>query len=84
MNCDYYPLPSLSAWVEVDKMSDELTEELLMDAISKAESKVLNRQKMEYDSWKKRKSNMQLNSNLNTLARRNFEVDLKSCYIEVN
>lgn len=50
ISCDQHPLPQLSPWLEMDHMVD-LTEEMLMDAIAKAEHEVLQRRKMEYEVW---------------------------------
>ncbi|XP_017785026.1 PREDICTED: uncharacterized protein LOC108568445 [Nicrophorus vespilloides] len=50
LSCDQHPLPQLTAWLEMDHMTD-LSEEMLMDAIAKAELEVLQRRKMEYEVW---------------------------------
>lgn len=39
-------------WLEMDHMTD-LSEEMLMDALAKAEQEVLQRRKMEYEVWNK-------------------------------
>ncbi|KAL1488619.1 hypothetical protein ABEB36_014422 [Hypothenemus hampei] len=48
--CDHFVLPQLEEWVEMDPVVD-IGEELLMDALSKAEEKLLERRKMEYHVW---------------------------------
>lgn len=48
--CDQHALPQLVEWVDMDPMVD-VSEELLMDALAKAEQKVLERRKMEYQVW---------------------------------
>ncbi|XP_030764452.1 uncharacterized protein LOC115888753 [Sitophilus oryzae] len=48
--CDQHPLPQLAEWAEMNPMTD-ISEELLMDALSKAEQKLLDRRKMEYKVW---------------------------------
>ncbi|XP_076275092.1 uncharacterized protein LOC143206037 [Rhynchophorus ferrugineus] len=50
ISCEQHPLPQLAEWVEMDHMVD-ISEELLMDALSKAEQKLLDRRKMEYRVW---------------------------------
>lgn len=50
ISCDQYPLPQLTAWLEMDHMSD-LSEDLLMEALAKAEQDVLERRKTEYQLW---------------------------------
>ncbi|XP_074027554.1 uncharacterized protein isoform X2 [Leptinotarsa decemlineata] len=50
ISCNQHPLPQLSEWVEMDHMAD-LSEDLLMDALAKAEQDVLQRRKMEYSVW---------------------------------
>ncbi|CAH1129175.1 unnamed protein product [Ceutorhynchus assimilis] len=47
INCDQHPLPNLAEWAEMDHMSD-VSDELLMHALAKAEQEVLARRKMEY------------------------------------
>ncbi|ERL88558.1 hypothetical protein D910_05943 [Dendroctonus ponderosae] len=48
--CDQYALPQLAEWAEMDPKVD-VSEELLMHALAKAEQKVLQRKKMEYQVW---------------------------------
>ncbi|XP_066153356.1 uncharacterized protein [Euwallacea fornicatus] len=48
--CDQFALPQLAEWVEMDHMS-EISEELLMEALAKAEQKLMERRKMEYQVW---------------------------------
>ena len=50
ISCDQHPLPQLTAWLEMDHMAD-LSEDLLMEAITKAEQDVLQRRKTEYELW---------------------------------
>lgn len=50
ISCDLHQLPSLTPWLEMDHMTD-LSDDVLMDALSKAELKVLERRKMEYEVW---------------------------------
>ncbi|KAK4874855.1 hypothetical protein RN001_014215 [Aquatica leii] len=50
ISCDQYTLPSLAPWLEMDHTTD-FSEEMLMDAIAKAEQEVLQRRKMEYEVW---------------------------------
>ncbi|CAH1116127.1 unnamed protein product [Phaedon cochleariae] len=50
ISCDQHPLPQISEWVVMDHMAD-LSEDLLMDALDKAERDVLERRKMEYRVW---------------------------------
>ncbi|XP_072395913.1 uncharacterized protein [Diabrotica undecimpunctata] len=50
ISCDQHPLPQLSEWVEMDHMSD-FSEDLLMDALEKAEKDLMDRRKMEYKVW---------------------------------
>ncbi|CAH1108455.1 unnamed protein product [Psylliodes chrysocephalus] len=50
ISCDQHPLPQLSEWVEMDPMSD-ISADLLMDALEKAERDVMERRKMEYKVW---------------------------------
>lgn len=50
ISCDQHPLPQLSEWVEMDHMVD-FSEDILMEALSKAEADVLERRKMEYRVW---------------------------------
>lgn len=52
ISCEQHPLPDLMPWLEMDHMAD-LSEDLLMDAISKAEQDVLERRKMEYEAWRR-------------------------------
>ncbi|XP_030764451.1 uncharacterized protein LOC115888752 [Sitophilus oryzae] len=47
ISCEQYSLPDLSEWVEMDYMAD-LSGDLLMEALAKAEQEVLARRKMEY------------------------------------
>lgn len=48
-------MPQLSAWLEMDQMAD-FSEDMLMDALSKAAQEVLQRRKQEYEIWSKGKS----------------------------
>lgn len=48
--CDQFTLPQLAEWVEMDHKA-EISEELLMDALAKAEQKLLERRKMEFHVW---------------------------------
>lgn len=50
ISCDQHPVPQLTPWLEMDHMTD-LTEDMLMQAIAKAEQEVLQRRKMEYQIW---------------------------------
>lgn len=50
ITCDQHPLPLLSPWLEMNHMTD-LSDEILMEALTKAEHEVLQRRKMEYESW---------------------------------
>lgn len=50
ISCNQHPLPQLSEWVEMDHMVD-FSEDVLMEALSKAEVDVLERRKMEYRVW---------------------------------
>ncbi|CAH0563572.1 unnamed protein product [Brassicogethes aeneus] len=52
ISCDQHPLPQLAEWVEMDHMTD-LTEDLLMEAVSKGVQEVLDRRKVEYMAWSK-------------------------------
>ncbi|XP_066250383.1 uncharacterized protein [Euwallacea similis] len=47
ISCDQHPLPNLAEWVEMDHLTD-LSDDLLMEAIVKAEQELLARRKMEY------------------------------------
>lgn len=47
ISCDQYPQPNLKEWIEMDHMTD-VNEDLLMDALAKAEQELLARRKMEY------------------------------------
>ncbi|KAL1488622.1 hypothetical protein ABEB36_014425 [Hypothenemus hampei] len=47
ISCDQYSLSNLSEWVEMDTMTD-LGEDVLMDALVKAEQELLERRKQEY------------------------------------
>lgn len=47
ISCDQYPQPNLKEWMEMDHMTD-VNEDLLMDALAKAEQELLARRKMEY------------------------------------
>lgn len=48
--CNQHALPQLTAWVEMDHMAD-VSEEMLMDALSKASQGILQRRKQEYEMW---------------------------------
>ncbi|EFA09156.2 hypothetical protein TcasGA2_TC005493 [Tribolium castaneum] len=50
LSCDQHPLPQLTPWLEMDHMAD-LSEDLLMEALVKAEQEVLERRKTEYELW---------------------------------
>lgn len=50
LSCEQHPLPQLTPWLEMDHMTD-VSEDMLMDAIVKAEHDVLMRRKMEYEVW---------------------------------
>lgn len=50
ISCEQHPLPQLSEWVEMDHMAD-FSEDILMDALSKAEHDLLERRKLEYRVW---------------------------------
>lgn len=50
--CEQHPIPSFLPWLEMDNMVD-VSEEMLMDAVAKAEQEVLQRRKMEYEVWSK-------------------------------
>lgn len=50
LSCEQHTLPQLTPWLEMDHMTD-LTEDILMRALSKAEQDVLERRKMEYEVW---------------------------------
>ncbi|KAF5284358.1 hypothetical protein FQR65_LT13575 [Abscondita terminalis] len=54
LSCEQHILPSLSPWLEMDRTAD-YSEEMLMEAIAKAEQEVLQRRKMEYEVWSKSK-----------------------------
>ncbi|KAF7278210.1 hypothetical protein GWI33_008704 [Rhynchophorus ferrugineus] len=47
ITCDQYTMSDLSEWAEMDYMAD-LSDDLLMEALAKAEQEVLARRKMEY------------------------------------
>lgn len=51
ISCDHYSMPQLTPWLEMDHMAD-LSDDILMDALSKAEQEVLERRKIEFQSWK--------------------------------
>ncbi|KAK9883031.1 hypothetical protein WA026_001241 [Henosepilachna vigintioctopunctata] len=50
ISCDQHVLPQLTPWLEMDHMTD-LSDDLLMDALSKAEQELLERRKMEFQVW---------------------------------
>ncbi|KAF5280247.1 hypothetical protein FQA39_LY18070 [Lamprigera yunnana] len=50
ISCEQHTLPNLTQWIEMDHAAD-FSEEMLMEAIAKAEQEVLLRRKMEYDVW---------------------------------
>ncbi|KAJ8969968.1 hypothetical protein NQ317_008531 [Molorchus minor] len=50
ISCDQHPLPQMIEWLEMDRMTD-LSEEMLMDALAKAEHELLQRRKLEYNVW---------------------------------
>ncbi|KAB0798263.1 hypothetical protein PPYR_09256 [Photinus pyralis] len=50
ISCNQHTLPQLTPWLEMDTTAD-LSEEILMEAIAKAEREVLQRRKMEYEVW---------------------------------
>lgn len=50
--CNQHPTPQFTPWLEMDHMTD-LSEDMLMDALIKAEQEVLERRKMEYEVWNK-------------------------------
>lgn len=50
ISCDQHPLPQLTAWLEMDHMTD-LSEDILMESLAKAEQELLQRRKMEYEVW---------------------------------
>ncbi|XP_050297989.1 peroxidasin homolog isoform X2 [Anthonomus grandis grandis] len=47
INCNQHPMPNLTEWAEMDHMAD-VSEEVLMEALAKAEQELLARRKMEY------------------------------------
>lgn len=54
INCNQHVSLDLAPWLEMDHMT-EVTEEMLMQAIQKAERDIAQRRKMEYESWAQRK-----------------------------
>ncbi|XP_048519800.1 uncharacterized protein LOC109542192 [Dendroctonus ponderosae] len=50
ISCDQHPLPNLHEWIEMDHMAD-VSEDLLMEAVAKAEQELLARKKLEYKSY---------------------------------
>ncbi|XP_028142829.2 uncharacterized protein LOC114336668 [Diabrotica virgifera virgifera] len=50
INCDQYQLPALLEWKEEEQIPD-LTDELLKEALSKAQQNLLERRKKEYEVW---------------------------------
>ncbi|XP_050297990.1 uncharacterized protein LOC126737238 [Anthonomus grandis grandis] len=50
ISCEQHALPNLVEWAEMDHMVD-VSEELLMGALAKAEQRLLDRRKMEYHVW---------------------------------
>ncbi|KAJ8926678.1 hypothetical protein NQ314_020927 [Rhamnusium bicolor] len=50
ISCEQHPLPQMTEWLEMDRMAD-LSEDMLMDALAKAEHELLERRKMEYNVW---------------------------------
>ncbi|KRT83256.1 peroxidase [Oryctes borbonicus] len=52
ISCNQHPTPQFAPWLEMDHMTD-LSEDMLMDALIKAEQEVLQRRKMEYEVWNK-------------------------------
>lgn len=50
ISCDQHPLPQMTEWLEMDRMTD-VSEDMLMDALAKAEQDLLERRKMEYNVW---------------------------------
>ncbi|KAL3272932.1 hypothetical protein HHI36_014391 [Cryptolaemus montrouzieri] len=50
ISCDQHSIPHLTPWLEMDHMTD-LSDDVLMEALSKAEQEVLERRKMEYQVW---------------------------------
>lgn len=46
-------MPQLTAWLEMDHMVD-VSEEMLMDALSKATQELMQRRRMEYEVWNSR------------------------------
>lgn len=48
--CDQHVLPQLTPWLEMNHITD-LSDDILMDALSKAEMDLMQRRKMEYQSW---------------------------------
>lgn len=50
ISCDQHPLPNLHEWIEMDHMAD-VSEDLLMEAVAKAEQELLARKKLEYKSF---------------------------------
>lgn len=55
INCDQHPLPNLSEWAEMDHLTD-VSDDLLMEALAKAEQELLARRKMEYKVFTESKS----------------------------
>lgn len=52
ISCNQHPTPLFIPWLEMDHMTD-VSEDMLMDALLKAEQEVLQRRKMEYEVWNK-------------------------------
>ncbi|KAJ8915169.1 hypothetical protein NQ315_000421 [Exocentrus adspersus] len=50
ISCDQHPLPQMTEWLEMDRMTD-VSEDMLMDALAKAEHELIERRKMEYNVW---------------------------------
>ncbi|XP_018331432.1 uncharacterized protein LOC108741220 [Agrilus planipennis] len=50
ISCNQHPSINLTHWIEMDHMTD-LSEDILMMALAKAEQEVLQRRKMEYEVW---------------------------------
>nr|XP_022916804.1 uncharacterized protein LOC111426494 [Onthophagus taurus] len=50
ISCEQHPILQLTPWLEMDRVAD-LSEEMLMDALAKAEQEVLQRRKQEYEAW---------------------------------
>ncbi|KAJ8944427.1 hypothetical protein NQ318_002123 [Aromia moschata] len=50
ISCDQHPLPQMSEWLVMDHMAD-LSEDMLMDALAKAEHELMQRRKLEYNRW---------------------------------